>query len=66
MLSETSAGNIVGLSEIPRNLQENEIAISARNLGKCYAIYNTPKDKIKEVLCFGRRNYQRKGERGLD
>ena len=30
-----------------------------RNLGKCYAIYNTPKDKLKEVLCFGRRNYHR-------
>jgi lipopolysaccharide transport system ATP-binding protein len=59
MLSETSAGNIVGLSEVPRNIQENEIAISARNLGKCYAIYNTPKDKLKEVLCFGRRNYHR-------
>ncbi len=38
---------------------EDEIAISARNLGKCYAIYNTPKDKLKEVLCFGRRNYHR-------
>jgi len=59
MLSETRANEMSGSSEVPRNLQENDMAISARGLGKCYAIYNTPKDKLKEVLCFGRRNYHR-------
>jgi lipopolysaccharide transport system ATP-binding protein len=59
MLSETLANDANRSSELPRNLNEDEIAISARNLGKCYAIYNTPKDKLKEVLCFGRRNYHR-------
>lgn len=59
MLSETSAANKVGLSEAQRDLEENEVVISARSLGKRYAIYDSPKDKLKEVFFFGRRNYHR-------
>jgi lipopolysaccharide transport system ATP-binding protein len=34
-------------------------AVSVRNLGKCYRIYRAPRDKLKEVLLFGRRVYHR-------
>ena len=37
----------------------NHIALSARDLGKCYRIYKFPKDKLKEVLLLGRRIYYR-------
>jgi lipopolysaccharide transport system ATP-binding protein len=39
--------------------EEDHIAVSARGLGKCYQIYNFPKDKLKEVLLLGRRTYHR-------
>ncbi|HTY24919.1 MAG TPA: ABC transporter ATP-binding protein [Desulfomonilaceae bacterium] len=43
----------------PTTLDGQGIAISARELGKCYSIYDKPRDKLKEVLSFGRRNYHR-------
>ncbi|NLI82609.1 MAG: ABC transporter ATP-binding protein [Deltaproteobacteria bacterium] len=36
-----------------------EWAVSAVGLGKCYRLYDNPKDKLKEVLSFGRRTYHR-------
>jgi lipopolysaccharide transport system ATP-binding protein len=37
----------------------DEFAVSARGLGKCYRLYNNPKDKLKEVFCFGKRIFHR-------
>lgn len=34
--------------------EEPEVAITVRNVGKCYNIYDNPKDKLKEALSFGR------------
>ncbi|MBI4963561.1 MAG: ABC transporter ATP-binding protein [Desulfomonile tiedjei] len=39
--------------------ENKDIAVSARDLGKCYRIYRFPKDKLKEVLLLGRRFYHR-------
>ncbi len=47
------------LGTSPTILDGHGIAISARDLGKCYSIYDKPRDKLKEVLSFGRRNYHR-------
>ncbi|MHC4337027.1 MAG: ABC transporter ATP-binding protein [Planctomycetota bacterium] len=37
----------------------SEIAIRAYGLGKCYAIFNRPEDRLKQMLSFGRRKYYR-------
>jgi lipopolysaccharide transport system ATP-binding protein len=36
------------------------ITIRARNVGKCYNIYREPKDRLKELITLGRRQYHRK------
>lgn len=38
----------------------NAVTISVRNLGKCYRIYDTPRDRLRELLSFGKRSYHRK------
>lgn len=35
----------------------SNIAISAKNLSKCYHIYNTPKDRLKQAISFGKKQY---------
>lgn len=40
-------------------MPSNEIAIRARNLGKCYQIYNKPQDRLKQALLRGRKQYFR-------
>jgi len=40
-------------------MTESEIAITVRNLGKRYRVYDSPRDKLKEILLFGRRVYHR-------
>lgn len=37
----------------------DDIVIQAENLGKCYRIYNNPKDRLKQALWRGRRQYFR-------
>ena len=36
-----------------------EPVISARNLGKCYQLYANPKDRLKQFLWRGKRQYYR-------
>jgi lipopolysaccharide transport system ATP-binding protein len=36
-----------------------DVAISIKNLGKCYRIYDTPRERLKEILTLGRRKYHR-------
>lgn len=38
---------------------EREIAISVRNVGKCYQIYSKPQDRLKQTLFRGKRTYYR-------
>jgi len=40
-------------------MSSNEIAIRAKNLGKCYQIYNKPQDRLKQALLRGRKQYYR-------
>ena len=35
----------------------SEVAIHARGLSKCYAIFKRPEDRLKQMLSFGRRKY---------
>lgn len=35
--------------------KKSEIVLRVQNLGKCFRLYNFPKDKLKEVLLLGRR-----------
>lgn len=35
----------------------SEVAIRARGLSKCYAIFKRPEDRLKQMLSFGRRKY---------
>ena len=37
----------------------NKIAIIANNLSKCYQLYNQPKDRLKQFLWRGKRQYYR-------
>lgn len=37
----------------------SEVAIRARGLSKCYAIFKRPEDRLKQMLSFGRRKYYR-------
>jgi len=37
----------------------SDIAIKVVNLGKCYQIYENPRDRLKQMLMQGRRNYFR-------
>ena len=37
----------------------NEAVISCRNAGKCYKIYNSPKDRLKQAIWGKRRRYYR-------
>jgi homopolymeric O-antigen transport system ATP-binding protein len=41
-------------SDLPEN-ETSDIVLRVRNLGKCFRLYNFPKDKLKEVLLLGRR-----------
>jgi lipopolysaccharide transport system ATP-binding protein len=38
---------------------DSSAAIRVRNLGKCYYMYDRPRDKLKEALLFGRRKLHR-------
>lgn len=46
----------------------HEIAIRARDLGKCYHVYADPKDRLKQLLLGRRRTYYREfwANRGID
>jgi lipopolysaccharide transport system ATP-binding protein len=35
----------------------SEVVISAQGVGKCYAIFKRPEDRLKQMLAFGRRKY---------
>ena len=37
----------------------SDIAIKVENLSKCYQIYDTPRDRLKQMLMRGRKNYYR-------
>lgn len=37
----------------------SDVVVSVKNLGKCYRIYESPRDKLKEVFLFGRRTLHR-------
>ena len=37
----------------------NNAAIIANNLSKCYQLYNQPKDRLKQFLWRGKRQYYR-------
>ncbi len=37
----------------------SEVAIRARGVSKCYAIFKRPEDRLKQMLSFGRRKYYR-------
>jgi lipopolysaccharide transport system ATP-binding protein len=37
----------------------SEPAISVKNLGKCYQLYGQPHDRLKQLLCLGKRQYYR-------
>jgi ABC-type polysaccharide/polyol phosphate transport system ATPase subunit len=39
--------------------KHEEVVIRVDNLGKCYRIYDTPKDRLKQALWRGRRQYYR-------
>ena len=36
-----------------------ELCIQAHNLGKCYRIYNNPKDRLKQALWGTKKKYYR-------
>lgn len=38
---------------------DSSTAIRVRNLGKCYHMYDHPRDKLKEALLFGRKKLHR-------
>jgi homopolymeric O-antigen transport system ATP-binding protein len=40
--------------DLPEN-ETSDIVLKVQNLGKCFRLYNFPKDKLKEVLLLGRR-----------
>lgn len=40
-------------------LKDDNIVIQVENLGKCYRIYNTPKDRLKQAIWRTRRQYYR-------
>ena len=45
-------------TEIAMNLDNtDQPAIKLTNLGKCYNVFSKPKDRIKQFLCQGRRQY---------
>ena len=39
--------------------KQDEVVIRVNNLGKCYRIYDSPKDRLKQALWRGRRQYYR-------
>lgn len=38
-------------------LMSSDIAIAIENIGKCYHIYNKPRDRLLQMICRGRRNF---------
>ncbi|MDR3476703.1 MAG: ABC transporter ATP-binding protein [Gammaproteobacteria bacterium] len=40
-------------------MQNNEIAIQATHLGKCYHIYEKPEDRLKQIIARGNKQYYR-------
>jgi ABC-type polysaccharide/polyol phosphate transport system ATPase subunit len=40
-------------------LKDDNVVIQVENLGKCYRIYNTPKDRLKQAIWRTRRQYYR-------
>ncbi len=38
-------------------MEKHDIAISVRDLGKCYQIYQLPRDRLKQILCKEPRRY---------
>ena len=34
-------------------------SVSVRGLSKCYCVYDKPSDRLKQMLCRGRRRYYR-------
>ncbi|WP_432743294.1 FkbM family methyltransferase [Methylobacter sp. G7] len=45
--------------ELPQEAALPNAAISVKNLGKCYQLYNQPHDRLKQFLWRGRRQYFR-------
>lgn len=39
--------------------KQDDVVIQVQNLGKCYRIYDSPKDRLKQALWRGRRQYYR-------
>jgi len=52
---ELEADEIVGRRETEGRVAD--IVVSARGLGKCYNLYRSPQDRLKEALCLGRRSF---------
>ncbi len=60
MCSETAlADRETEVRRVGESVGRDRVAISARNLGKRYNIYANPRDKLKEVLMSGKRQYHR-------
>ncbi len=61
MSSENALHNTGEASaETPEPTSPGETVLSVRDLGKCYTIYDYPKDKLKEVLTLDRITLHRK------
>jgi lipopolysaccharide transport system ATP-binding protein len=58
--SELSQAAIMGKSMNTSLNQSQEFAISVNGLGKCYKIYDNPRDRLKELLSMGKRKCHRK------
>lgn len=38
-------------------MQEKELSIRVKNLGKCYYLYNKPQDRLKQIILGGKKSY---------
>lgn len=57
-----SCNAIISLTDVDAqeiDLRTEEVAISVEGLGKCYQIYEKPRDRLLQIFCRGRKNFFR-------
>ena len=45
------------MGETTQILDNNDVCIKTRGVGKCYRIYNNPRDRLKQALLRNKRKY---------